>query len=174
MVMAACMDAVAPPGINDSESFGCPTYARILVFKIYSRETFLRIRVTQAAKTMRNGCDLDILHQHGILSEPASHRRRKWKRCECKQKRGKRAGICARLKAKAPSDQQYHRLYSPMSDHLTTAGWAASVERNPLRMERLLCVYFHGKLATGQYPRCGHTARGDDGFPSGQRCSYLR
>ena len=22
-------------------------------------------------------------------------------------------------------------------------------------MERLLCVYFHGKLATGQYPRCG-------------------
>ena len=36
LVMAACMDAAAPPGINDSESFGCPTYPRLSVFKMYA------------------------------------------------------------------------------------------------------------------------------------------
>ena len=74
-------------------------YPRLLVFKTYSRETLLRIRVMQDAKTLMNSCDLDTLRQHGILSKPANHRRRKWKRCERKQKRGKRAGIHARLKA---------------------------------------------------------------------------
>ena len=56
MVMAASMDAVAPPGINDSECFGCPTNSRLSVFKMYRRETLLRIRVMQAAKKT-NGCD---------------------------------------------------------------------------------------------------------------------
>ena len=99
--MAAGMDAAAPPGINDSESFGCPniTYPRLSVFKMYNQETLLRIRVMQAAKTQMNGCDLDILRQHGILSETANRRRRKPKWCKRKQKRGKSARINARLKA---------------------------------------------------------------------------
>ena len=44
----ACMDAAASLGISESESFGCSTYPRRSVCKIYSRETLLRIRVTLA------------------------------------------------------------------------------------------------------------------------------
>ena len=75
-------------------------------------------------KEVRN---LDILHQHGILSEPANSRRRKQKRCDSKQKWGKRVGIHASLSL-TPPDQLYHCSYSPTSDHLTTSwmsyiGW---------------------------------------------------
>ena len=61
MVIAVHMDAGVPRGISKSESFGGPTYPRHSVCKIYSRETLLRIM--QAAKTMMNGCNLDISHQ---------------------------------------------------------------------------------------------------------------
>lgn len=68
-------------------------YPRRSVSKIYSRDTLLRIRVMQAAKTMMNGCDLDILRQYRILLEPANCKKRRWKWCERKQKRMKRVGI---------------------------------------------------------------------------------
>lgn len=92
----------SPPGITESECFQCAAYPRHPGSKIYSRETLLNIRVKHAARIVALGCDLDVLYQHRILSVStlaATRKRRKRKRCERKQRRGKRAGIHARIKA---------------------------------------------------------------------------
>lgn len=68
----------------------------------WQRETLLDIRAKYAARTAAHGCELDILSHNGILSEsmPAAPQQRgKRKHCEHKQKRGKKAGIDAMLKA---------------------------------------------------------------------------
>ena len=92
------MDAVAPLGINENEVLGVlpidVQFAKFTVVRLHSKSGKCRL-----LKTLTLSCDLDILHQQGILLEPANCNRRRRKWCEREQKRGKRPGIHARLKA---------------------------------------------------------------------------
>ena len=45
---------------------------------------FIKNQGNAGCKHLMNGCDLDILNQQGILSDPAIRRRRKQKRCKRK------------------------------------------------------------------------------------------
>ncbi|XP_062919386.1 uncharacterized protein LOC134354363 [Mobula hypostoma] len=92
------MDAAAPRGVISVSSV-CSVCSRRIT---YSRNMLVNIRAYYVGKTDEFWCDMDSLCRYGLLSatKPAASRgRRKRKRFEKRQRRGKRAGVHARLKA---------------------------------------------------------------------------
>lgn len=66
---------------------------------VYEREALLSIRTVHACEIVGIRRHLDILHQHGILSDPVLSNICRRKQQRHKQRRGKRAGINAWLRA---------------------------------------------------------------------------
>ena len=108
---------------------------------VYDRETLLNIRTLKASDITGIRWHLDILRKHRILTDtvtlcpqlPGGGSSRdgvdvsKTKHIKTKRKlkRGKRAGIKARLKTNPTRDQQCQQSYSPTSD-LSKTNWMSS------------------------------------------------